>query len=123
MFASLLFFVQSKSHILLVNCCVVEVYNMQNCKMQKWKLADYAVCVCRRNIYFFFSVKKDFFLVSSFCWCDDAGNVCERLSLPDAVWHWAFSAATHCCNSASSCACNKYSLPLTNLRNRQNKMV
>lgn len=67
------------------------------------------------NIYFFFSVKNDFFLFSSFCWCDEAGSVWERLSLPDADWHCAFNALTHWFSSASSCACNKNSLPFTNL--------
>lgn len=65
------------------------------------------------NAYFFLRVKKDRRLGSSFC--EEAGNVCDRLSAP--VWsHWAFNEPTHCCISESSCDCNKNSPPFDSLK-------
>lgn len=65
------------------------------------------------NIYFFLSVKKDFRFDSSFC--DDAGNVIDRLSPLAALWHCVFSAPTHWFISASSCACRRNSAPVESL--------
>lgn len=65
--------------------------------------------------YFFLRVKKDLRFGSSFC--DEAGNVCDRLSAP--VWSLcAFSEPTHCCISESSWACNKNSPPFESLKEK-----
>lgn len=65
------------------------------------------------DIYFFLSVKKDFRFDSSFC--DEAGNVIDRLSPLAALWHCAFRAPTHWFISASSCACRRNSAPVESL--------